>query len=155
MTFKGVVEDFKKKINLKNENCKNISRISLVLFCTVWRQFTFRQFLDPAYTSQDLQAPSYVVSANCRVLIYCTCHFQGGSLSCSFFCLLVCSVSNFHPDPRGWWWTIFQTHLFSCGVGREGHCQQITLAYAHSNLATLSLLPFTTCMLSQSTLLRF
>ena len=34
-------------------------------------------------------------------LIYCTCHFQGGSLSFSFFYLLVSSVSNFRPDTRG------------------------------------------------------
>ena len=49
-----------------------------MLLWTVWGQFTFRYFLDPA--SQDLQAPSYVVSANCRVLIYCICHFQSSSL---------------------------------------------------------------------------
>ena len=32
---------------------------------------------------------------------YCTCHFQGGSLCFSFFCLLVSSVSDFRPDTRG------------------------------------------------------
>ena len=47
-----------------------------MLLWTVWGQFTFKQFLDPAYTSQDLQAPSYVVCTNYRVLIYCTCHFH-------------------------------------------------------------------------------
>ena len=46
-------------------------------------------------------APSYVVGTNDRVLIYCTCHFQGGSLCFSFFCLLVSSVSDFCPDTRG------------------------------------------------------
>ena len=55
-------------------------RISLELLWTVWGQFSFRWFLDPAYTYQDLRAPSSVVSANYRVLICCTCHFQGGSL---------------------------------------------------------------------------
>ena len=36
------------------------------------------------------------------VLIYCTCHFQVvPSVYFSFFCLLVSSVSNFHPDTRG------------------------------------------------------
>ena len=34
-------------------------------------------------------------------LICCTCHFQSGPLCFSFFCLLVSSVSNFHPDTRG------------------------------------------------------
>ena len=54
--------------------------LSLVVLWTVWGQFIFRYFLDPAYTSQDLQAPSCVVGANYMVLIYCTCHFQSGSL---------------------------------------------------------------------------
>ena len=44
--------------------------------------------------------PSYAVSTNNRVLIYCTCHFQGSSLCFSFFCLLVSSVSEFHPNTR-------------------------------------------------------
>ena len=35
------------------------------------------------------------------VLIYCTCHFQGGSLCFSVFCFLVSSVSNFSPDTSG------------------------------------------------------
>ena len=34
-------------------------------------------------------------------MIYCTSHFQGGSLCFSFFCLLVSSVSDFRPDTRG------------------------------------------------------
>ena len=34
------------------------------------------------------------------VLIYCTCHFQDGFLCFSFFCFLVSSVSDFHPDTR-------------------------------------------------------
>ena len=92
--------------------------LSLVLLWAVWGQFIFGQFLGPAYISQDKQAPSYVVGANYRVLIYCICHFQGGSLCFSFFCLLVSSVSNFHPDTRGRWWTLFQAHLFSCAVGQ-------------------------------------
>ena len=37
---------------------------------------------------------------NDRVLICCTCHFQGSSLCFSFFCLLVSSVSVFCPDTR-------------------------------------------------------
>ena len=43
--------------------------ISLELLRAVQGQFSFRQFLVPAYTSsQGLQALSNVVSANCRVL---------------------------------------------------------------------------------------
>ena len=41
--------------------------LSLVLLWAVWGQFIFGQFLDPAYISQDLQAPSYVVGTNYRV----------------------------------------------------------------------------------------
>ena len=57
-------------------------------------------YFGPAYISQDLQATSYVVGTNDRVLVYCTCHFQGGSL-CFSFCLLVSSVSDFRPDTKG------------------------------------------------------
>ena len=109
--------------------------LSLVLLWAVWGQFIFGQFLDLAYISQDLQAPSYVVGTNYRVLIYCTCHFQGGSLCFSFLCLLVSSVSNFHSGTRGWWWTLFQAHFFSHAMGMEGHCKQITLACARSGFA--------------------
>ena len=56
---------------------------------------------------KGLVAPSYVVSTIYRVLIYCTCHFPGGSLCFSFFCLLVSLVSNFHPGTKGQWWTLF------------------------------------------------
>ena len=44
-----------------------------------------------------------LVNANYRVLIYCTCHFQSGSVFFVYFgllCLQVSSVSNFHPDIR-------------------------------------------------------
>ena len=127
--------------------------LSLVLLWAVWGQFIFVQFLGPAYISQVLQAPSYVVGTNYRVLTYCTCLFQGGSLSFSF-CLLVSSVSDFRPDTRGWWWALFQAHLFSRAVGREGHCKQVTLVCARSVSATLGLLPLTACALSLPTQLR-
>ena len=128
--------------------------LSLVLWA-VWGQFIFREFLDLAYISQDLQDPSYVVGTNYRLLIYCTCHSQGGSLSFSFFCLLVSSVSDFHPDTNGVVVdTFFQAHLFSCAVGREGRCKQITLACGRSASATLGLLPLTAHVPSLSTLLR-
>ena len=117
--------------------------LSLVVLQAVWGQFIFGQFLGPAYISQDLQAPSYVVSTNYRVLIYCTCHFQGGSLGFSF-CLLVSSVSDFCPDTqRVVVDTFFQAPLFSRAVGREGRCKQITLACAHSISASLGLPPLT------------
>ena len=48
-------------------------------------------------------------------------------------------MSNFHPDARGQWWTLFWAHLFSRTVGREGHCKQITLVCACSVSATLGL----------------
>ena len=128
-------------------------RLSLVLLWAVWGQFIFGQFLGPAYISQDLQAPSYVVSTNYRVLIYCTCHFQGGFLSFSF-CLQVSSVFDFRPDTRGRWWTLFQAHLFSRAVGREGRCKQITLACACSVSATLGLPLLTARVPSLPTLLR-
>ena len=157
MKIKGVVEDLKIKKSFLIKKiiiAKIYLEISLVLLWTVWGQFIFRQFLDPAYTSQDLQAPSHVVSANYRVLIYCTCHFQGGSLCFNFFCLLVSPVSNFHPDTRGRWWSLFKAHLFSPAVGREEHCKPIALACAHSVLASLGLPPLTVRGPSLPTLLR-
>ena len=46
--------------------------------------------------------------------------------------------------------------MFSCAVGREGHCKQISLACVgsvHSVWATLGLPLLTTCVLSRSTVL--
>ena len=128
--------------------------LSLVLLWTVWSQFIFRQFLDPAYTSQDLQAPSYVVGASCGVLIYCTCHFQSCSLcSASSVCWsLQCLISTLTQGGGGG--HFFQVHLFSVAVGREEHCNQITLACALSVSATLGLPLLTECVLSLFTLLR-
>ena len=43
-------------------------------------------------------------NTNYRVLIFCTCHFQSGSLFFVYFvflCFQVSSVSNFCPDTRG------------------------------------------------------
>ena len=60
------------------------------------------------------------------VLICCTCHFQSGSLfffSFGFLCLQVSSVSNFHPDTKGWRWSLIYAHLFSCVLGREEPCK--------------------------------
>ena len=52
-------------------------------------------------------SPAFLIGTNYRVLIYCTCHFQGDSLCFSFFCLLVSSVSDFCPHTMGRWWTLF------------------------------------------------
>ena len=126
--------------------------LSLVLLWAVWGQFIFGQFLGLAYISQDLQAPSYVVGTKYRVLIYCTCHFQGGSLCFSFFCLLVSSVSNFCPDRRGRGGHFLGSLVQLC-CGEEGMLQT-TLACARSASATLGLPPLTACVLSLPTLLR-
>ena len=97
--------------------------LPLVVLWAVWGQSIFRQFLGPAYISQDLQAPSYVVGTNDRVLIYCTCHFQRSSLCFSFFCLLVSSVSDFCPDTKGGWWTFFLGSLVQSRCGKGGTLQ--------------------------------
>ena len=82
------------------------------------------------YFSRSI-GPSYVVGTHYRVLTYSTCHFQCGSL-CSSFCLLVSSMSDFHPDTRG---AVVDTFLGSlvqscCGEGgtlqtnNTGMCSQ-------------------------------
>ena len=66
-------------------------------------------------------------------------------------------MSNFCPDTRGQRWSVIFAHLFSCAVGREEHCKQMSLACvrsAHSVWATLGLPPLMECVLSRSTLLR-
>ena len=160
MKIKGVIKNLKirKTVKIKHDNSKIYLGISLELLRAVWGQFIFRQFLDPACTSQDLQAPSYVVGANYRVLIFA--HVTSKAVSSvyfSFFCFPVSSVSNFCPDIRGQWWPLIQANLFSCAVGREEHCKQISLACvgsARSVSATLGLPPLTAYVLFQSTLLR-
>ena len=132
--------------------------LSLVLLWTVQGQFIFRQFLDLAYTSQDLQAPPMqsVLTIGFQSIVPVTSRAVS-SVCFGFFCLLVSSVSNFHPDTRGRWWTLFQALWFSRAVWREEHCKQITLACVGSVCsvsATLGLPPFMVCVLSQSTLLR-
>ena len=64
-----------------------------------------------------------MASANCRVLICCTCHFQGGS---PVLASSVCGslVSDFCPDTRGRQWTRFGAHLVRHAVGREESCRQ-------------------------------
>ena len=148
MKIKGVINNLKKLKTKKFIIVKIYLGISLELLWAVCGQFSFTQFLVPAYTSsQGLQVPSNVASANYRVLICCTCHFQSGSLLFVYFgflCLQVSSVSTFHPDTRGQRWSFIQAHLFSCAAGREEHWKQISLACmgsAHSAWATLGLPP--------------
>ena len=57
MKIKGVIEDLKINFFFKFFQriiVKMYLGISLELLWTVWGQLNFRQFLDPAYTSQDL-----------------------------------------------------------------------------------------------------
>ena len=161
----GVIEDLKFFLKLKKEKkermiVKIYLGLSLVLLWVLWGQFIFGQFLGPANISEDPQAPSYVVGTNNRVLIYCTCRFQGGSLCFSFSCLLVSSVSDFCPDAKGvvvdtfFFFFFFYAHWFSCAVGRGGRCKQVTLACARSASATLGLPPLTVHVPSLPTLLR-
>ena len=78
------------------------------------------------------------------------------SVIASYVCWsLQCLVSAL--TQRGRWWTlffVFQAHLFSHAVGREGHSKQITLACARNASATLRLPPLTACVASLPTLLR-
>ena len=159
LKIKNKFKNIKKKF--KNYNSKIYLEISLELLRAVCSQFRFRQFLVPPYTSsQGLEVPSNVASANYRVLIWCPCHLQSHSLFFLYFgflCLQVSSVSNFHPDTRGRRWSFIQAHLFNCAAGREEHCKQISLVCvgsARSVWVTLGLPPLTTCVLSCSTLLR-
>ena len=122
--------------------------LSLVLLCAVWGQFIFRQFLDLAYISQDLQALSYVVGTNYRVLSVTPVTSNLGPSVYFGFCLQGSSVSNFCPDTKGMVEDTFFFFLGSrvqsrCGGGREGCCKQITLACARSASTTLGLPPLT------------
>ena len=137
MKIKRVLEDLKILKSLKKrKNTRMIIKIvkiylglSLVVLWAVWGLLSFDSSLVRLIFLKIYRPPSYVVSTNYRVLIYCICHFKGSSL-CFSFCLLVSSVSNFCPDTRGRWWTLFKAHFFSRAVGREGCCKQVTLACA-------------------------
>ena len=102
-----------------------------------------------------LKALSYVVSANYRVLIYCTCHLQGDPLlfvlASSVCWSLQCLISTLTQEGGG-------GHFFRlpCSVMLWGgrNCKKITLACAHSDSATLGLPLRTACVLSLSMLLR-
>ena len=120
--------------------------ISLELLKAVWGQFSFKQFLVPAcISSQGLQAPSNVVSANYRILICCTCHLQNGALFVYFvfLCLQVSSVSNFSPDTRGRGWSLIQANLSSYAMGGgatlqtniSGVCGECSQCLGHTGFA--------------------
>ena len=88
------------KTNKKNDH-KNSKDISRTFSGGQGGISTFSDsFLGRLIFLKIYKAPSYVVGTDKRVLIYCTCHFQGDSLCFSFFCLLVSSVSDFCPDTR-------------------------------------------------------
>ena len=81
--------------------------------------------------SRSVRPFQCLINVNYRVLICCTCHFQSGSLFSIYFgflCLQVSSVSIFHPVTRQRW-SLIQVHLFSCVVGKEESCKQISLAF--------------------------
>ena len=98
MKIKGVIEDL--KIKTKKNDHKNISRTFSGVVGSVGSVHFRIVPWSGLYFSRSI-GPSYGVVTNYRVLMYCTCHFQDGSLCFSFFCLLVSSVSDFHPDTRG------------------------------------------------------
>ena len=93
--------------------------LSLVLLWAVWGQFIFGQFLGPAYISQDLQAPSYVVGTNDRVFNLLHLSLPRWFPLFQLLLFAVSSVSDFCPDTR---WVVVDTFLGSlvqsrCGEG--------------------------------------
>ena len=143
LKIKGAVKNLKK---LKDDNIKNISRVSLKLLWAVGSvQFQIIPCSSLYFFSRSVGPFQCLVNIVYRVLICCTCHLQSGSLFSvyfSFLCLQVSSVSNFHPDTRGQRWSLIQAHLFSCVVGWEEHCKQLSLVCvgsAHSVQTTLGL----------------
>ena len=124
--------------------------LSLVLLWAVWGQFIFRQFLDLAYISQDLQAPSYVVGTNYRVLICCTCHFQGGSLLAAS----VCWSRLISTLTQGGGGRHFLGSLVQLCCGEGGTLQTNNTGICSQCLGHTGVPPLTACVLSLSTLLR-
>ena len=103
--------------------------ISLELFGSV--QFQIVPCSSLYFFSRSIDSFQSLVNVNYIVLICCTVCFQSGSLFFVYFgflCLQVSSVSNFCLETNERRWSFIQTHLFSCAVGREEHCKQISLA---------------------------
>ena len=107
MKIKGAVKNLKK---LKDDNIKNISRVSLKLLWAVGSvQFQIIPCSSLYFFSRSVGPFQCLVNVIYRVLICCTCHLQSGSLFSvyfSFLCLQVSSVSNFRPDTRGQRWSL-------------------------------------------------
>ena len=166
MKIKGVIKNLNLK-KLKSDNSKNIPRnfFGAVVGSVGSVQSPIVPCSSLYLFSRSIGPLQCLVNVNSRVFIYCTCHFQRGSLFFVYFgslCLQVSSVSNFHSDTRGRRWSLFQAHLSSRAVGREEHCKQISLACVGSASSVSAVLgfhpppstPLTVCVLSQSTLLR-
>ena len=60
------------------------------------------------FFSRSIGPLQFLVSANYRVLICCTCYLQSSFLFVyfGFLCLQVSSVPNFCPDTRGQRWAL-------------------------------------------------
>ena len=161
MKIKGVIKNLNLK-KLKSDNSKNIPRnfFGAVVGSVGSVQSPIVPCSSLYLFSRSIGPLRCLVNVNSRVFIYCTCHFQSGSLFFVYFgslCLQVSSVSNFHSDTRGRRQSLIQAHLFSSVGGWKGRCKQISLACvgsAHSVWATLGLPLLTTCVFSWSTLLR-
>ena len=143
----------KKKLKIKKMIIVKIYLgLSLVLLWAVWGQFIFGQFLDLAYISQDLWAPSYVVSTNCRVLIYCTCHFQPVPSVLSYFCWsLQCLISTL---AQGVVVDTFLGSLVQSCCGEGGTLQTNNTGLCLQCLGHTGFAPTHGCVLSLSTLLK-
>ena len=128
--------------------------LSLVLLWAMWGQLIFRQFLDPAYISQDLQAPSYVVSTNYRILIYCTVTSKAvpSVLASSVCWSLQCLISVLIQGGR--WWTLFLGSLVQSHCGEGGTLQTNNTGVCSQCLGHTGFFSLTVCVLSLSTLFR-
>ena len=115
-------------------------------------QFQIVPYSNLYFFSRSIGPFQCLVNGNDRVLICCICHFQSSSLIlfilassvCQSLQCLICALTQ-------------GAHLFSCALGREEYCKQISLACVgsvRSVWTTLGLPQLTACMLSWSILLR-
>ena len=130
MKIKGVIKNLNFK-KLKSDNSKSISRnfSGAVVNSVGSVQFQIVPCSSLYLFSKSIGPLQCTVNVNYRVLICCICHFQSGSLFYVYFgflCSQAFSVSKFHPDTRGQRWSLIQAHQFSCVMGREGHCKQVS-----------------------------
>ena len=134
-------------IIIKNDNSKNISwnfsgavegNVGSVPFQIVPCSSLY-------FFSRSIGPFQYLVNANYRVLICCSCQFQSGSLffvSFGFLCLQVSSVSNFWPHTRGQGVTYLGSFVQLCwGEGGTqqtnitGVCGECSQCMDHTGLA--------------------